>query len=182
MKKTNLKRLVILVLILCVLPVAAFARTDYIGGYGAARADCHYRTKCVTTFVSSTTTRGSKTEIYSITNNKNYSDTVSFSHSETESWSLSLGNGVKKDWIELSAGYGGNKQDTCSIQTKLAPHKRITFYKQKVTVKRKFKTVKQEQHAWYVGGSWINDGKPTTVYTTETHVYWDFSSSVTNAN
>ena len=182
MKKMNLKRLVILVLILCVLPVAAFARTDYIGGYGAATAQVHYRTKCVTTFVSSTPSRGAKTHIYSITNNKNYSDTVSFSHSESESWSLSLGNGVKKDWIELSAGYGGIKQDTCSIQTTLAAHKRITFYKQKVTVKRKFKTVKQEQVAFYKGGPWKDQGNPTTVYSTETHVYWDFSSSISNAN
>ena len=144
MKKMNLKRLVILVLILCVLPVAAFARTDYIGGYGAATAQVHYRTKCVTTFVNKTTSRSAKTVIYSVSNPKNYTDTVTFSHSEKESWSLSLGNGVKKSWIELSAGYGREINDSISIQTPLAAHKKITFYKQKITETRKFKTVNQE--------------------------------------
>ena len=182
MKKVNISRILVLVLVLCMLPVAAFARTDYIGGYGAATAQCHYRTKCVTTYVNQTTSRSGKTEIYSIVNDKNYSDNVSFSHEESESWNLSLGNGVKKNWIELSAGYGQNKKDSCSIQTTLAPHKRITFYKRKVTVTRKFKTVKQEQIAWYKGGPWSNSGNPTTVYSTETHVYWEFSTAVTNAN
>ena len=182
MKKVNISRILVLVLVLCMLPVAAFARTDYIGGYGAATAQVHYRTKCVTTFDSSKTNRSGKTEIYSLVNDKSYADTVNFSHEESESWNLSLGNGVKKNWIELSAGYGQNKKDSCSITTTLYPHKRITFYKTKVTVTRKFKTVKQEQVAFYKGGPWKNQGSPKTVYSTETHVYWEFSSAVTNAN
>ena len=180
MKKINLKRLVILVLVLCVLPVAAFARTDYSSVYymstGVPR-----RIKYVTTYLGSATGRSAQKVIFEYSNTANVTQTTRFDYSETSSWSLKLGAGVKKSWLSAQISYENMKGKTYSagIDMPLGAFKKLTVYERKVSKINGWKTVITIQEASIWKDRW-EDIQSETVFSYETYSYPEFITAISN--
>ncbi len=181
MKKTNLKRLVILVLILCVLPVAAFARTDVV--YDNRPGNIQRRYTITTTYQGSTTKKGSSTILYQEINTDSSPETVHYSHSISSTWGLSLGTRIQKSWIsaEMSANYGNTEQVSITVDKKLPGHKKLTVYKRIDTRQKKWKHVSKYEYRWYGESTWTNGGT-STYYSYEKNNYPVLWSTITNAN
>ncbi len=184
MEKKGFKMLsakfVALVLILCILPVAAFARTDVVYSY-PPQLNWYYRDTYVTTYQGKNTSYGNWTSIYAMSNPNNVSQTVDYSYSASSTWSLSLGAEVKKDWIsaQMSGNYGQTETNSVTIHSPLGAKKKITVYKRKVTETKTWKTVKTRAKKWYGDSTWTNESTSTRT-STEKHTYWEFKTVITS--
>ena len=181
MKKANFRRIALLVLVLCLLPVAAFARTDVVYDYRPGNIERRYT--ITTTYMGATTSRGSETILYQKINYDNTPETVHYSHSVSSSWGLSLGVRVQKSWIsaEMSANYGQSENTSITVDKTLPAHKKLTVYKRIDTRQKKWKHVSKYEYRWYGESTWT-DGGTSTYYSYETNKYPVLWSKTTNAN
>lgn len=181
MKKANVRRIALLVLVLCLLPVAAFARTDVV--YDYRPGDIVRRYTITTLYMGTSTTQGSSMIIYQKINNSNTSETVHYSHSLSSSWGLSLGAKVERSWLsaEMSANYGQTESVGITVDKKLAAHKTLTVYKRMDTRQKKWMHVSKYEYKWYGDSTWTNGGT-STYYSYETNKYPVLWDTITNAN
>ena len=168
MKKANFIRILLLVLVLTVLPLAAFADVMMEEQYNPGGTD--YRWVITTTYQGQTTTRGSTTSTLAVLENPNSkSQSVSCSYSAKDSWSLTLGFKVKKSWLPgRSADYGQTATIKLNVNTTLGAHKRLTVYKRIDTTTKKWLHYCTYQYKDHNDKYWINQ-KTVTYYSTETH-------------
>lgn len=178
MKKSNTARLILLVLVLCMLPIAAFAGTNIIEEYNPNGYDRRY--VIVTTYLGSTTTNGSSTKLFEYQNPNSSAQSVQYSYSAKTSWSLSLGDRVKKSWLSgLSSDYGQVNTVNIKVNISLGSKKKLTVYKRINTTTKKWRHVCTYQYKQHGDTYWINE-RQATYYSTEKHnvpVLW---SEITN--
>ena len=161
----------ILAFILCFIGVQS--STQYIDrGVTGGIVPHQLRDRVVTTKESQSTSYSNWVEKGSHSNlNNNSPQTFTYSYSETNSRTFSMGAGINKEilGLEVSASIGGSlswsKTDTLSGSANV-PGKRVAHaYIRKKIITAKFKHVIQRQST-DVTGKWVNSGSQKTSYST----------------
>ena len=161
----------LLAFILCFIDVQT--STQYINkGLTNGAIPYKLRDKVVTTKTQQTTSYSNWVEKGSYNNKKNSSPhTFTYSYSETNSRSFSLGAGISKSILgtEVSLSIGGglswSKTDSLSGSAKVPGNKVAHAYIRTKTVTTKFKHIIQKQKT-DIKGTWHNSGSQVTSYST----------------
>ena len=169
--KKKLINTFLLTFILCFLDVQS--STQYIDrGTTGGLIPYQLRDKVVTTKNQETISYSSWVEKGSYNNKKNTSpQTFSYSYSETNSRTFSLGAGITKNilGIEVSLSIGGelswSKTDTFTGSAEVPGNKVAHAYLRDKIVTTKFKHVIQKQKT-DIKGTWQNSGPEVTSYST----------------
>ena len=173
MKKANITRIIALVLVLCVLPVAALAQTFTTTTYRPGGQD----TRWVITvqYKGASTTVGGKTTLLEYKNTGNKAKPVSYSFSAQTSWSLSKLDMVDKSWLSgRSSDYGQKVTVTLNVNVSIPAGKTLKVYKRIDTTAKKWYHSFTYQYKDHDDPYWIND-RQFTGYSTEKHmvpVFW----------
>ena len=161
----------LLAFILCFIGVQS--STQYIDrGLTTGLIPYQLRDKVVTTKTQETTDYSSWIERGSWDNKKNsFPQTYSYSYSETNSRTFTLGAGITKSilGVEVSLSIGGelswSKTETLSGSTEVPGNKVAYAYLRNKIVTTKFKHVIQKQKT-DIKGVWQNNGPEVTSYST----------------
>ena len=173
MKKANITRIIALVLILCVLPVAALGEAFTTTTYNINGQD----TRWVITvqYKGASTTVGGKTTLMEYTNTGNKAKTVSYSFSAKSSWELSKLDMVNTTWLYgRSSDYGQKVTVTLNVNVSIPAGKTLKVYKRIDTTAKRWYHCYTYQYKDHDDPYWITD-RQFTGYSTEKHmvpVFW----------
>ncbi len=172
----------ILVLLLCILPVAALAGTIYYGeDYDPITGELISRMQAVTTVTESGPVFGDWSIVESCDNTDvDGPKSQTWVYSEKDEWSLEKGANIDLKWFkgELSKSYGSEKEYSYENESIIPKHSRMHLLVARVTVTKKLTTVITHLVRSSANDEWqpCDMCNPYTSYTTEIHTYPAFTT------